>query len=251
MSSSAHTFALFFSAAPKSLGAADFFIISDKEVVHRIKTVLRLQDNERCVIFNEQYHYSGYINTIDKHSIRFTIEKGNINQIYAPVITAYIPLLKKNNLEEAVYNATEVGIQNIQLYASEKCHVSGWNTNVQERLHKQMVAAAELSKNYRGTSIQKPVPLSTIAEQPASTVHILFDSDGTPVKDFIATGLKTDTRAIACLIGPESGLTTRERDLLTIHGWHTICLTPTIIRASQVITLAGGLLRSWYTHQLT
>lgn len=248
MDTNTHTFAIYDAAAPLHIGVATFFAITDPEIIHRIRTVLRLQKDDRCIIFNNQYHYTGHIGRIEKKEVHFVIEQRLVNQLYQPSITAYLPLLKKNNLEEAIYNATEIGIQHIQLYTSQKCYASSWSTHTQERLHKQMIAAAEISKNYYGTRIHAPIPISLIASQASNTLNIVFETDGQSIATFLVAQAPTNNQNIACLIGPESGLTNIERGLLQEQAWHTVCLTPTVIRACQAVTLAGGLLRSWYTN---
>jgi 16S rRNA (uracil1498-N3)-methyltransferase len=155
----------------------------------------------------------------------------------------HIPLLKKDNLEEAIYNAVEVGVQEIQLYKADKSSLQSVDEQLHKRLQKQIIAAAEQSKNFKGACLHLPRPLTDILKEKSQQRCYIFDSSGTPLSPLFFAKEQASYENINLFIGPEGGFSIQEQSLFNYYQSTVIVLTPTILRASQVITLAAGLFR--------
>lgn len=244
------------------------FALTDSDLYHRIKQVLRLKEQEVCVLFNRHAHARVRIKAIDKKKIDLELQTWEPNKQLTPHITMLIPILKRDALAEAVYNATELGANSIQLVTTAKMHRAWDGEKELQRLERVVVAAAEQAKHFALPELAAPVNLEIALKQlTPNTLRIFCDPAGqpflpllnefanqaTPLNPSTCTGkllpasglaLRMSGGNIALLIGPEGDLVETEKVLLSQHQFVFCALTPTILRAPQAVSVALGLLRS-------
>lgn len=213
----------------------------DELLLHRIIHVIRLNVGEHCMVFNRDVHAQAKIITIDKKAIVFNVETLIPNQILKPPIHFFLPLLKRESLEQAVYGLTELGVTEIYLTRTEKSLkiISEKQFN---RLHKIIIAAAEQSKNFAFPTLKSPSELSDVVKQ-LPKQSIFFDPAGESFEK-ILNQLDTNIGPIGLLIGPEGDLTSPEKELLKQHKVAFSRLTPTILRSFQAAIVGVGIIRS-------
>jgi RsmE family RNA methyltransferase len=213
----------------------------DQQIIHRVMQVLRLQKNERVILFNRQWHANLQISLLTKTQITFSPAQKIANISFRPYITCFIPVLKKEALEHAVYCATELGATQIQLFQSMKTRV--WQDRELDRLQKIIIAAAEQSKNFAFPDINKPQPLRDLIPSIGQrNLTIFFDPEGMRVTELLPR--LTTASHINLLVGPEGDLVDDEKAILKDNNVFFCSLTPTILRASQAAVLGLGLIRS-------
>lgn len=230
----------------KIVMAGDSVPIIDKEVVHRILTVLRMEIGQELILFDEKNHYLVVIADAKKNkALRIEIDTifPNIQPKFE--INFVLPLLKKEALEETVYSLTEIGVSSISLVITTKSQ-KGLTDKELLRLHKTKIAAAEQAKNFSMPIIIKPVTLEKFCTIFKNDVKpaLLFDPSGKNAFELISELQQQKIKRIACLIGPEGGLTNVEVQMANHCGFKSCKLTPTILRAVQAAAVGAGLIAS-------
>lgn len=238
---SKHEFALYYPELEHALMRTSF-VISNKDLIHRIERILRLAVGDTCVLFNEHQHARVAIESINRSEAKVTVESIEANVKYQPHITCGLPLLKRTALEESVYGLVECGINAIQLITTAKTQRSWGGDKEVVRLRKIIIAAAEQSKHYAFPQLHEPISLDAYLKNYSSCDTKLFfdpqgDSAGSIVRD-----AKDGT--VCMMVGPEGDLTTAEKKEIKTSGYQFIRLTPTVLRAQQAVVVAAGLVRS-------
>lgn len=244
----AHQFAFYYEKVNEIWRAhLDMHQIFDLELVHRIITILRLERNDRIILFNSSHHVDATIMQIDsKKSIAIQIHRIEANKQLLPVIHWVLPLLKREAFEEALYTLTELGAQSIQPVLTQKTGRFFGGERETTRSQKILRAAAEQSKQFVIPVLQPIIPLEVwlLKSQPPDTLKIFFDPVGLPLGEVInLCKHKKPTEIIACA-GPEGDLAYEEKGLLNDQGFIFCALTPTVLRAQQALAVGLGSFRS-------
>jgi RsmE family RNA methyltransferase len=237
-----HQFAIFYPEL-SDIPSNAHFLIDDKELIHRLVHILRVQVNDSLIFFNQTKHALISIDSIDKKKIDAVIQTINNNISYKPIIKVLLPILKKDDLVEAVYSLCEIGVTTIQLIHTKKTRK--WvGTKELERLQRVIISAAEQSKNYAFPSIYEPIELEIVLKDLKEAFCIVADPYGDHALDVINEWHSIIAKECVLTVGPEGAFVDQELALLKSHSFHSMKLTPTILRARQAITLLSGIIRS-------
>lgn len=238
-----HIFAIFFPDI--SLWQENLHVqITDKEFLHRITRVLRLERDSPLIIFDEANKADVIIQEVDVRSCSIIVQK--LERIFPlkPCITVALGLLKKESFEEVLYNATELGVNEIQPVITQKIHRMWWSDKMYDRFKKIIIAATEQAKNFSLPILHRPISLNNFVEQYASWngIRLLAEPDGESLQKKINSICEAEK--ILLFIGPEGDITLPEREMLLQANFSLIRLTPTILRSVQAVNIAVGILRS-------
>lgn len=238
-SNNAHTFALYL----PDISGKESLQINDRDLVHRISRVLRLQSGERLIFFNNQYHVDAQIIEVTNRSITVKLNERKKNDKRVPHVTFLLPLLKREALAHAVYGLVEVGVSSIQLVTTQKTQRAWAGSKEAERLERIIIAAAEQSKNFAFPTLHAPISIEQALDALAvSSKKYFCDPDGIQISQLVDRAEPVDPIVLA--IGPEGDLTLDEKELLVSHSFEKIRLTPTVLRAETAAFLAAGIVRS-------
>ena len=224
--------------------------ITDKDLMHRLLNIVRLEIGESFIIFDQKNNISCTLTGIEKKkSITVEILDTNINNDIKPKINLLVPILKRENFESVIYSAVELGANKIITLITEKSQKSFH----QERSIKILIAAAEQSKNFAFANIDTPLELIKYLDlnktnKPENSINIFFDAEGEDPNEVvknIKTKLQKNINSnINLMIGPEGDLTESEKVLLKNHGFIFCKLTPTILRSFQAVNVGLGIFRA-------
>lgn len=221
------------------------YTITDAATMHRVQHVLRLKEHDHVIVFNRTLHARATIISITKKAIGISLEVPQKNKVLVPSLHLCLPVLKKDALSDAVYNAVEAGATHIQLVHTDKAQ-RAVSDHEMDRLERVAIAAAEQSKYFAFPRIAEPISFEKMIEHASQSKAVFFDPTGKDAQLVIANLIHAKD-ALSLLIGPEGDLTVREKELLTKHQWEFCALTPTILRAVQAVTVGLGLMRSCLT----
>jgi len=240
-----HFFSFYVSILAKLLEnqkSGNFFEIHNEDLLHRIRDVLRMQKEETCFLFSRFQHVVVKIIAFEKKGIKFLIQELGKNSVLKPHVTLLLPILKRSNLEEAIYNATECGVSSIQLIKTEK---STKNLSLHEfqRLEKIIIAAAEQSKQFHFPDITLPKSYDAIFHG-IEGKKIWFDKRGAPSFELIEKIRTKKPDQLNILIGPEGDFTEQERANIVDAGFEAHTLTPTTLRSVSAVSVAIGSVRA-------
>lgn len=238
-----HIFALYVDNL-STIISENTFLVSNEQIIHRCIHVLRLQRDDEIILFDRSEHASVRIVLIGKKVMQGALINRFCNVIFKPNIKLLLPVLKKDALSDAIYNAVETGVSEIYLVTTQKSQrvISAVEL---DRLERVAISAAEQSKNFALPQIHHPMHLDAALALFKGIPSAFFDPHGKSVQEII-TFLSTGQYAnIVLLIGPEGDLTAAEKSMLEEHKWLLCALTPTVLRSVQAVSVSIGIMRSF------
>ncbi|MDR3550365.1 MAG: RsmE family RNA methyltransferase [Candidatus Babeliales bacterium] len=245
---SKHEFALFnetTSHITRTLAPQALFSIDDQLLVTRIASVLRMRVGDSFVMFDRHIHVVCTIEDISKKIVRCKMLEKKTNSIIKPSITYLLPVLKRDDLESALYAMVELGATSVQLVLTHKINRVWAGPKEFERAQRIMIAAAEQSKNYAFAQLHEPILLTSCLEKiPSNSSKVFFDVDGRSALSVMNELHNKKNQEIFLLVGPEADLTAEEKKLLVDNNFIVCELTPTVLRSVQAVALSLGMVRS-------
>lgn len=247
-----HEFALYYdlSTVQPSLKAMagktnQQLVLTDSDIIHRITRVLRLQQGEQLILFDRHHNVLIELGTSGKKDLITHILRVNTNKTFKPAITFFLPLLKREAFDSALYSLVEIGVTTIQLVSTEKTQ-RPLTPHELERAERTMISAAEQSKNFSLPILETPIAFAQCVQkfQKDPGIKIFFDPEGIPLIDQINVVRDKKPDALSLMIGPEADLTPAEKKQLQEANVTFCALTPTILRACQAAALSGAIFRS-------
>lgn len=246
---STHQFALYYEPVSIIVQEAQREIhhIVDSELVHRIVSILRLEKNDRIILFNSSYHiFATIVGYESKKSVTVQIHEIEHNKQLLPVIHWVLPLLKRDAFEAALYTLTEMGAQSVQPLLTQKTvRFFGGDKEI-VRCKKILIAAAEQSKQFVLPELKPIIPLDIflLKAQAPNSMKFFLDPTGCPLKAAVSLIEQHKPVEIILASGPEGDLTYEEKMMLTDQGFIFCALTKSVLRAEQAVAVGLGALRS-------
>jgi RsmE family RNA methyltransferase len=239
-----HCFALFYKQLSDVIDTSkETFVVSDSELIYRMTVILRMTVNDQSILFNRAYNVFCCIAQITKKKIVCTLLSCHKNQVLNPFITLYLPLLKRNHLEDAISLAGQVGVCAIQLVITER---SGRQIVRDDRLERILIGACEQAKHYIVPPIYQPISLSDAIFQQQSKASFVCTQDGMPFSSF-QERLQTVSRhqwECGIFVGPEQDFTRYEYELFAQAKIQSVLLGSLVLQASVAACISVALVRA-------
>lgn len=188
--------------------SGDKIEVSNKDIVHQIKNVLKLRRGEVCIITNDSIEYTCEITETGTKILMNVINKNINNKEPDKKIHLYMSILKKENFELVVQKASEMGIFEITPFISKRTVKTNLNL---KRLNKIAREASELSGRSYVTKINDIKTFDKALEKDENKNKFLFDISGEKYKP-------TESANVSIYIGPEGGFTEDEINQSKTHG---------------------------------
>jgi len=247
--SNAHQFAFYVPGLTQkiaTLSVGDDFQFTDEALHHRLFRVVRVAVDDACVFFDRENHVQVELFSPKSKNVVIgkivAIEK---NKQVTPNITFWLPLLKRDHFQTALYSLAELGVNQIQPIITKKVQRKWGGQKEFERCQKILIAAAEQSKQFAFPELLEPKLLQACCDSVQNTEDkkIFFD----PAGDRFATlAPKLNNKHFILLIGPEGDLTADEKKSLLQQEFMFCALTPTILRAVQAAAISAGIFRTFF-----
>lgn len=238
-----HRFAIYYPAL--SINAkGQQLLITDAELAHRISKVLRLELGEELILFNAKQSLVGALVSVDKKNLVLNNLALSDLATLKPKITIALGVLKKENLEAALYSCVELGANEIIPIICAKSVTLNLN---QERIQKILISAAEQSKNFNLPLWHEPVLFAKFMTQIkpyAQVVYISCDIAGAPMFEIINHVRQQNYKEIMLIVGPEGDFTVGEKAQLAEKQVMPMQLTPTVLRSLQAVVVSLGAFRA-------
>jgi 16S rRNA (uracil1498-N3)-methyltransferase len=220
-------------------------LLHDIHIYHRIVSILRLNKNDHCILFDQHINIRVLLHEVRKKEIVLKIVEKHSNKQLLPAITAWIPILKKDDMERAVYEVTAAGATIIQPLVTHKSRKMFESIKEHERLMRIIHTAAEQSKCYSFALLKEAKPIKiALQEISIDTTKIFAHPSGISSFDMITHLHIHHPTHITLLVGPEGDLTYEEKNLLLEKSFIFCRLTPTVLKAQQAITTLVSMVRS-------
>ncbi len=203
---------------------------ADTEIVHQIKDVLRLKENEEVVLCDGLGKAAvAQIKKMDKKEIIFSVKSFLPISMSNKKITLYVALLKRDSFEWLLQKATEVGVDEIVPLISERTIKMGMN---EKRWQKIIKEAAEQSQSL---VLPQLLPVQNLKDALKSKkgTAVFFDATGAEINK-----VKIKDEVISLFIGPEGGWTEKEVEMCKDGSVQVCNLGESILRAETAATVA-------------
>lgn len=211
----------------------NYFILNQNDLYH-IKTVMRMQDGQKIeVIYNETL----YICQIEKSKdikIKILEEIKNENTTDFEICLV-VPVLKEQKMDLIIQKATELGVNRIIPFDSERGVVKITKENKdkkQERWQKIAKEASEQSKRFDIPVVDSVKSINEIIKYNGTKLVCSTKKDVNNLKMFLQNYNYCDKLII--VIGPEGGLSEKEEAFLVQNGFMQISLGKRIMRVETV-----------------
>ncbi len=227
----------------EGVSVGDAITIEDEDISRRAGQILRLERDDAVILFDQYRNITCTVIICSKTIFQIIVNEIKDNTVFKPYITVLLPLLKREALETALYNLTEIGVNKIQLILTQKVQRKWGGQKEYTRLMKIITSTAEQSKNYAFPDILEPLKLTESLERNPGEKYY-FDVAKQPIRNLVLTIIQKTIERITIISGPEGGFTVQESQQIEKAGFVSYSLTPTVLRALHASTLAAGIVRS-------
>ncbi|MFA5748320.1 MAG: RsmE family RNA methyltransferase [Candidatus Absconditabacterales bacterium] len=222
----------------------DEIIIENLEMINQIKKVLRLSKGDNiCVqdVNEPKNRYEIKIKDMDKCRLIGYIGKVNKLENNDKEKTMIIAMPnKRDKIEIIVQKLTEIGIDNIIFWPSERSVVKSRNIDKFSRLEKIAKEAVEQSW---GNKLPK-ISFSKNIIEIKNSYLMVFDKISENIKFKTNNNLLNKSKKIIGLIGPEGGLTEKDYKYLNDDVSKIISLGENILRMETASIIAGWIIKN-------
>jgi 16S rRNA (uracil1498-N3)-methyltransferase len=231
-------------------GHGDSVVIKDPTLIHRIGTVLRLEVGESVLLFDQKLHAQCTLQVVNKKEVTCIVAEKQENCVLQPAVTFFLPVLKKEDLEIALYSLVELGATTVQLVTTTKSRHLGQKEREEkelERLERIIIAAAEQSKQFSFPCLQAPISFDQMLayiQKKTQATALFFDPAGQSLFSIMKELHAAKPTEVIALVGPEGDLTDQEKASLEQAHVRFCKLTPTVLRSVQVVAVGMGVIRS-------
>lgn len=190
--------------------------LTDEEFFH-LKNVTRLKEKETVEIVNGKGQLAkGIIKKIakDKSIVEITKVENSSKNPYPIILCQGLPLRK--NLELIIEKATEIGIDEIRIFTSDNTKKSKISENDKLRLERITISAL---KQCGRTFLPTISFFSKISDLNLKDHSVFLCDSNLNTKSDINI---PKTNPIAIIVGPESGLSNKEKDFIKKNYDHQI-----------------------------
>jgi 16S rRNA (uracil1498-N3)-methyltransferase len=205
--------------------------ISDKELIHQMNNVLKLQNGEFVELFDGSGGaFLGEIKETSKKLVTLENRETRSTEDTRKEIFAYIPLLRRSNTELIVQKLTELGIKNIIPIKTDRSVKTDVNL---DRLKKISLEATEQSGQYFLTEISEPLKLKDALEKASGTDVFVMDMSNSSFRSV------EKKYPLSFFVGPEGGWTDDERELFKEYNSTFVSLSDTVLRGETAAIVAS------------
>lgn len=211
--------------------------ISDKELIHQWKNVLKFKDGEILTLANEKNGEAlcTLVSISKSEAILSVAELNTVSRENDKKITLYLAILKRENFELVVQKATEIGVHKIVPMITEHTVKTGLKY---ERLEKIAQEASELCGRNSITEIAPTLKFKdALIDCKNTEKQIIFDISGETFSPKPGFWLGS----VALFIGPEGGFTEKEISEARENNIDTASLGSLMLRGETAAIIASYL----------
>jgi len=200
--------------------------LTGQEALHASK-VLRKGKGEKILITDGRgKRFIGVIDSVTKSSISVEIQEiEKYEKSVPPFILAFGLIKKRVRLEFALEKATELGVSEISLFRGD--HSESFNVRM-DRIEAAVMSAMKQSLRVFLPAIKMYSSLDELLDQYKDSAQIIHaDQHG----ETNHCEIKSDAEHVLAVVGPEGGLSERERGILNHSGAERLRLGDYRLRA--------------------
>lgn len=225
-----------------------FVTIADRDEIHHIKDVLKLQKGVLIQIFNDKSQQADVvIEQIDDSSIQVkTKSVKNSQEGHAKIILACAPP-KKGKFEYIIEKCTELGVDEIVPLKTKRSEVVFTDDRMAGKVNRfeaVAVNASKQSKRFKIPKIHPMTPLVQILKNLDPNGMNIFPSlhhHPKHIRDVLLNVNKA--QSVTVFIGPEGDFTPDEVELAVKHGCVPVTLGDTVLKVETAAIACVALVK--------
>jgi 16S rRNA (uracil1498-N3)-methyltransferase len=205
--------------------------IKDKELIHQLTRVLRLQKGDQIELFNKEGEEAKVLITeMDERWVDFMVMEKSKKEPETKRVVLAAAIVKRDNFEWIVQKATEIGVAEIIPLHTERSVKFGVQIH---RLKRIVEEASEQCGRVSVPIVREPEEFMNILKESKEQEKYFVDMGG---KNFIKAK-KGDSMIL--FVGPEGGWSENERKAAKEAGCVTMSLGKTVLRSETAATVAS------------
>lgn len=200
-------------------------VISDVDVIHQIKNVLRLQKEDSVVLLDGSgKEFFAKVKIILKSESIFSKIKIKSNPQDIHKINLYFSIPKKDKAEWVLQKGTELGVNNFFPVISDRTEKINLKT---ERAKVIIKEAAEQSEKVFLPTFHEPVKLNDVIQglNSVETFYLDIEAEKIDLKKI------KDMPDVNIFVGPEGGWSEKDKDIFAEHNIKSYSLGNFVLRA--------------------
>jgi 16S rRNA (uracil1498-N3)-methyltransferase len=210
------------------------------EQAHHMIHVLRLEPGDAVTVFDGRgMEYDATIDRVTRSRVSVKVAPGRMVSRESPLsVTLAQGISSGERMDYTIQKAVELGARELQPIAAERSVVRLTSERATRRVsHWQAIAAAACEQCGRNV-VPRVLPVASLttwlASLPQETLRLTLSPEG-PVA--LREVVPAVNRAVL-LVGPEGGLSARERDDAKIAGFTGVRLGPRVLRTETAAVAA-------------
>lgn len=210
--------------------------ITDRDVIHQIKDVLRLRAGESIIFLDGKgIEFHGELTLVSKDKIiAYEKEMKKVSNNSKIKMNLYFSMIKKDKAEWVLQKCTELGVSEFYPVISERTEKPSLNI---ERAEKIIKEASEQSERVNMPVLHKIVSLEDALSDAKSNVIVLH-TEGTKID---VSQLQSST-ALSVFVGPEGGWGEKDLALFEKHNVLLVSMGQNILRAETASVAISSLI---------
>lgn len=217
----------------------------EEKASHHLARVLRAQVGDALTLFNGQGgEYRAVISHIDKKGVEVEIREFVAREVASPLqLHLAQGIAKGEKMDFIIQKATELGVSAITPIITERCNVRLQGEREEKRMqHWISVAISACEQSGRNDVPTIFQPISFMEWLPTIQAELAF-----VLSPHVSTKLDQHTltsgNRIVLTIGPEGGLSPKEMDAASEHGFKPLNLGPRVLRTETAALAALSVLQ--------
>ena len=212
--------------------------IEDKNIVHKIRDVLRLKEKDELYVFNGEG--KEYLYEIRRAGKKVILEKKKEERevpLSSKKVTLGFPLLREDKIDFILQKATELGAMSfVPFISSRSLHIEPSISKI-ERWKRIVIESARQSGRLWVPRINNVIDFGGIIREDFS-LKIAASIDGDGPRDVLDEEIKD----ILIIVGPEGDFSSQEYNRMREYGFKFIKLSPYILRVETAAIFAVGVI---------
>ena len=205
------------------------------EIIRQLRKVLRAAPGYIFCVQNREKRWEVELqNRTDKEISARIVKQYEKNNLQAQSAMLIALPNKQDKLELIVQKLTEIWIQTLFLWGSERSVVKSFSPNKQERLHKIMQEALEQSRGWEMPKIQFITDLKELCKKYQLCIFDLKENSNGKVR--------SSDKPLLWVIGPEGGLTDKDYKQFG-NEWYGINLGEQVLRMETAAIIWSWLIK--------
>lgn len=181
------------------------FLVDQKDIINRLKNVLRLRVGDKIKIFHQNAgEYLAIITLINQKQIEIKIDQKIKNAELSKELQVIIPIIKPDRFRWMIEKCTELGVANIIIYKPNRGQFEKINL---EKINQYVIGACEQSERITIPNIELIQDLTKFLSTNKSKILFCNEYES---KISIINALDAEKNINTVLVGPEGGFTDEE-----------------------------------------